>query len=537
MDQEVLLVIDGEQQSRQSLAKLLDKAFSECDILLADTPQAGLKIAKTTPISLVISKVNLHTPDPFEVVHAIRSSADIPELPVFVIGQNANATCSAVSALEAGAADFISDSATNSEFIARLNTLLHTKRTVDRYRKANSKLGMSLAHRTAELRSANERLIQSQKMEAIGLLAGGVAHDFNNLLTAILGNAQLLEMYVEKEPDSAKLTENIVSAASRAAELTGNLLSFSRKGNLQNKAVDVHKLCEDVVELLTRTVDPKIEIFQSLQADSFAVTGAGSQIHTAILNLAINACDAMKKGGKLYFITRCVEVDRFVKGSHGLTLSPGKFIEISIADTGTGMCDKTSQKVFEPFFTTKEIGRGTGLGLPAVFNCAKNHQGDIRVASQLGKGTTFTLVLPLCEKAILKVNKARAKQTKKGKGTILIVDDERMIRKFAINALTHLGYDFHQCEDGQDAIEFYRENHSKVDLVLLDIVMPRVDGWDAFDAMRKINPQAKIILSSGFNASRISRAQKLDGCLGLLNKPYTVDQLAEELSKHLPVRA
>lgn len=385
-----------------------------------------------------------------------------------------------------------------------------------------------------ERRRLEEQLLQSQKMEAIGQLSGGVAHDFNNILTGIMGNAQLLAMKMEKESNESRIMESIVDACMRAGDLTKQLLTFARKAKIKAESVDVNRLIsEGVVGLLARSIDRRIEIVQQLDASPSTVQGDASQLQNAILNLGVNARDAMPDGGSLIFSTRNIELDDAFCREHAYEVDPGEYLEISVKDTGIGMDEELQKRIFEPFFTTKKPGEGTGLGLASVFGCVKSHHGLIRVYSQVGCGTTFRILLPVSEPLTAEVQMVKEEELVKGQGHVLVVDDEDIVRTFACKALKQLGYDVSSCNDGQEAVEFYREHADKIDLVILDLVMPRLGGQDAFRQLKDINPSVRVLVASGFAQNTAVSALLEDGALAFISKPFRIGQLAEEVAKYV----
>ena len=379
-----------------------------------------------------------------------------------------------------------------------------------------------------------EQLRQAQKMEAVGQLAGGIAHDFNNILTAIMGNAELLKMGLPQAADQIRHADEVIKGAARAADLTGQLLAFARKGKRQVLPVDIHDVVTQTVNMLTHTIDRRIEIRLELHASPSTVMGDPTQLHGALLNLGVNARDAMPGGGILTYTTRNVAltVDDCIE--HPFELTPGDFLEIGISDTGVGMDKKTRKRIFEPFFTTKEVGKGTGLGLAGVYGCVRGHDGSIRVYSEPGRGATFRVLLPQADAAAEAEPQNIAENVlEKGSGRVLVVDDEESVRDFVQTSLQHLGYTVSACKDGLDGVEYYRRHHREINLVILDLIMPRMNGQDAFREMKIINPNVRVLVSSGFSHTTATRQMLGNGALALLNKPFQITELAQAVAEYV----
>ncbi len=377
------------------------------------------------------------------------------------------------------------------------------------------------------------RLLQAQKMESIGTLAGGIAHDFNNLLMGIQGHTSLALLKLDKtDPnyDHVKTIENLVASG---ADLTRQLLGFARGGKYEVKRVDLNALINKTAQTIGRT-KKEIRIHRRLEENLWATEIDQGQIEQVLLNLYVNAWQAMPGGGDLYIETRNTHLDenRF-KSYNGKV---GRYIKISVTDTGVGMDEKTRERIFEPFFTTKEMGRGTGLGLASVYGIIKNHNGFISVYSEKGQGATFNIYLP----ASVRKDETDASLTADGElpvtpstETILLIDDENLILDVAGAMLKTLGYTVLTAQDGPAALETYRMMQDEIDLVILDMVMPDMSGGEVFDEIKKISPQAKVLLSSGYSlngqASRIIDR----GCDGFIQKPFTLADLSRQLRKIL----
>jgi len=385
-----------------------------------------------------------------------------------------------------------------------------------------------------ERQRLEEQLRQAQKMEAVGQLAGGIAHDFNNILTAILGNAELLKMDLPAEGKQATFTDEVIKGANRAADLIGQLLAFARKGKWQVAPVDIHNVVTQTVNMLTHTIDRRIEIHLELHASASTVMGDPTQLHSALLNLGVNARDAMADGGVLTYTTQNVTLTKTECDKHPYELTPGEFLEIRVTDTGAGMDEQTQKRIFEPFFTTKGAGKGTGLGLAGVYGCIRNHDGSISISSEPGRGTTFTVLLPLADAyAVATVRTGAVNAPVKGTGRILLVDDEESVRNLVRTSLRSLGYTVSVCPDGAAGVDYYREHHQDIDLVILDLIMPKMNGQDAFREMKKINANVKVLVSSGFSHTQATRQMLNEGALALLNKPFQITELAEAVARHI----
>jgi PAS domain S-box-containing protein len=377
------------------------------------------------------------------------------------------------------------------------------------------------------------RLTQAQKLEAIGQLAGGVAHDFNNQLGGIMNYADLL-LAKTRDEELCPSIEGIIRLCTRSGELTSKLLAFSRKGRYQVAPVNLHATVAEVVAMLGRSIDKRINIRQRLDANPPTTTGDSTQLQNALLNLGLNARDAMPEGGELVFATDTITLDEAFCGKSRFDLVPGEYLKISVTDSGTGMDEKTRAHLFEPFFTTKEQGKGTGLGLAAVHGTVVSHHGAIQVDSEVGKGTTMTLYLPLSRQETQEATRrGEPAAGTPARARIFIVDDEASLRESTAKLLRLRGYEVVTANDGRDAVEYYRKAWQSLDLVILDMNMPEMNGRDAFIAMRQINPDIKTILATGYSLD--SNAQEIldEGVLSYIQKPFRVRELIEHMEQAL----
>jgi len=382
-----------------------------------------------------------------------------------------------------------------------------------------------------KLRESEEQLRQSHKMEAIGTLAGGVAHDFNNILTAILGYAVLLKRGLDSRETAERAADVIEKAAQRGAALTRQLLGFARKGKNQTIPVDLAETIHEVLELLNRTLEKNIRITQVENGPRLFVSGDPAQLQQVILNLAVNARDAMPDGGELRFGIESVNLDaEACRRCPGTT--PGEHVRLSIKDTGCGIPDDVMARIFEPFFTTKERGKGTGMGLAMVYGIVENHGGGIRVESRVGSGTTFEIYLPRSFGVPMDVP-ATADPGVRGSGRILVVDDEEAVREVTADLLKDLGYDVATCVDGVDAVEYYTRHADEIDLILVDLVMPRMGGRECFRALKELNPDVRAILCTGYGFNIAAQELLDEGILDFISKPFEPGRLSSVVSRSL----
>lgn len=381
-----------------------------------------------------------------------------------------------------------------------------------------------------------EQLHQSQKMKAIGQLAGGIAHDFNNMLGVILGNADMIRTNADQmNPKIEQYTDRIIKAAQRSSDLTAKLLAYARKEEHVVARVNIHDVIQDTENLLKHTIDKRISITQRLNASSPIVMGEYTQLRNALLNLAMNARDSMPEGGELIFETEITKLDKKYLDNLPYKLAPGDYVMISVADTGIGMNKETKSRIFEPFFTTKEVGKGTGLGLTSVYGTLKGHGGSIEVFSKVGKGTLFELYLPL----IAEQNEGEIEdlpEITNSTGRILVADDEELIRDITEEILQDLGYTVTLCQDGEEAVEIYQKNFRDFDLVIIDIIMPKLGGLRCFLELKKINPNVMVIVSSGYATKEEKEKLLKAGIMGIVQKPFTIDNLSKVVLKVLKRR-
>lgn len=382
-----------------------------------------------------------------------------------------------------------------------------------------------------ERKHLHDKHRQSEKMEAIGQLAGGIAHDFNNQLGTIIGFADLVRREIKDDELLRQYIDNILISAKRSADLNKQLLAFARKGKYRSTTIDLHQTIQEVISLLEHSISKKIVIQQRLNAKPSITIGDPSQLQNAILNLAINARDAMPEGGELTFETNIkVLTDDDCKKLH-YEMNKGSYIELNITDTGKGMNKETQKHIFEPFFTTKGVGEGTGMGLAAVYGTIKNHKGAIMVKSKVGKGTTFTIYLPQkIEASGEETSFFKKTDLVRGNAHILLADDEELQCEMARNTLNTLGHKVTICKNGREALEIYKKSWNKFDLVILDIVMPEMDGKETYLAMRKINPDVKILLLSGYSITRQTRELLDKSSAEFIQKPYRIAELSQKIA-------
>ncbi|MBW2181249.1 MAG: PAS domain S-box protein [Deltaproteobacteria bacterium] len=373
------------------------------------------------------------------------------------------------------------------------------------------------------------QLQQAQKMEAIGTLAGGIAHDFNNLLMAITGYNSIIRLNTDTSHPHYKHLTEVEKCVESASELTRQLLGFARGGKYEVKPTDLNELVKDHNRMFSRT-KKEITIHSKYEENLWTNEVDRGQIGQVLMNIYVNAWQAMPDGGELHIKTENVNIDKDY--TKPFEVEPGKFVKISITDTGIGMPGETIDKIFDPFFTTKEKERGTGMGLSSAYGIIKNHGGFITVYSELDKGSTFNIFLPASEKKAAYVKKP-SKKMKKGSGTILLIDDEQMMLDVGKEMLTGLGYAVLVAKGGKEGLEIYKENRDKIDMVILDMIMPGTTGSNTYDSLKKINNNIKVLLSSGYNINGKAIDILKRGCNGFIQKPFGMEQLSQKINEIL----
>ncbi len=373
------------------------------------------------------------------------------------------------------------------------------------------------------------QLQQAQKMEALGTLAGGIAHDFNNLLMVIQGHISLMLLKIDSSHPHYDRLKSIQECIQSAAGLTGQLLGFARGGKYDVKPIDVNTVIQKTAKMFGRT-KKEIVIQEKYGKDIWPVEADLGQLEQVLLNLYVNALQAMPAGGELRLSTKNVTCDAFSAWPIGL--EPGDYVRISVTDNGPGMDKKTQMRIFEPFFTTKEMGRGTGLGLASAYGIIKNHRGIIDVKSKQGVGTTFSIYLPASMKALERDDES-AEGLLKGTETVLLVDDEGKIIEVGKGILEALGYTVLSAGTGKDAIDLYEANRDNIGIVVLDMIMPGMGGGETYDALKEINPDIKVLLSSGYSSAGQAGEILRRGCSSFIQKPFNINVLSGKVREVL----
>jgi PAS domain S-box-containing protein len=374
------------------------------------------------------------------------------------------------------------------------------------------------------------QLMQAQKMEAIGTLAGGIAHDFNNILAAVLGYAELALEAARDSRTTPRELEQIIKSAYRAQELIKQILAFSRKVGPELKPLNLNKVISDTVPLIEHTIPKMISVELHLDEDLHLINGDANQIEQILLNLTVNASEAMPGEGRLVIETGNVTLQKKYANAH-LDTAPGDYVLLSVSDTGEGMDKNTLEHIFEPFFTTKEVGKGTGLGLASTFGIVKSHGGHITCFSEPGQGTVFKIYIPSLEAAdqLAGTSREDGDAVKGGNETILLVDDEEALRETGSRILSTMGYQALTASNGEEALATYRSRQGEIDLVVLDIGMPGMGGHRCLQEILAISPNAKVIIASGYSPGLQLKETLAAGAIGYIAKPFGKDDLLKKV--------
>ncbi|MBI4634212.1 MAG: PAS domain S-box protein [Deltaproteobacteria bacterium] len=378
-----------------------------------------------------------------------------------------------------------------------------------------------------EHRKLEEQLLQSQKMEAVGTLAGGVAHDFNNILTAILGYANLIQLHAKENAQLALLALRIVDSVDRASELTKNLLAFSRKQAVDMKPLNLNEIINSFRTILSRIIGEDIEVAVRLSTGKLVVEADRGQLEQVLMNLAANARDAMPRGGKLFITT-----EEGTIGSEGIVRSkilPGKYAILAVSDNGMGIDKQIQEHIFEPFFTTKEVGRGTGLGLSMVYGIIEKHNGFIDVYSELGKGATFKIYLPLIDAEVWEVQEVGDDILSRGNEIILLTEDDEAVRNMMAMLLKKFGYRVLEAGDGKEALSIFRDHQDEIQLIVTDVIMPEMNGLEMYNEVRRIKPDMPAIFMSGYTADIIGGNIFREDNVYFLSKPLKATELLHKI--------
>jgi len=392
-----------------------------------------------------------------------------------------------------------------------------------------------IVHDLTEKQKTQEQLIQAQRMESVGQLSGGIAHDFNNLLTVIIGNAELLMESLTSQPELTKLSNMIGAAGSRGADLTQRLLAFSRQQTLEPVEIDCNHFITSMEEILHRTLREDIEVLTFLEDKLWSAFADAAQLEAAILNLAINAQDAMPRGGTLTISSANIPLDEIYQEHHP-EVPPGRYVMVAVTDDGEGMRPDVVEKAFEPFFTTKEVGEGSGLGLSMIYGFIKQSNGHVSIYSEPGLGTTVRMYLPASNELPSTedfTEEELAAVTPHGSGTVLVVEDDPFVRTFAVATVESLGYEAISATDGHDAITKLT-GHKPIDVLFSDIVMPGgLNGLDLAEKSRDLKPDIRVLLTSGYSLDTLVARGRVQADTAILQKPYQKSDLAQRLHKLL----
>lgn len=512
------LIADDSENDVLFLLRALRKAGYEPVYERVSTAPAMKAALQRQTWDIVISDYEMPNFGGFEALQLLKESGhDLP----FILVSAVVSEETAVAAMKAGAHDYIMK-----------RNLVRLAPAIERELREAQTRGARKAAEEA-LRQSEEQLRQAHKIEAVGRLASGVAHDFNNILTVITGHSELLLRQLDADDPRRKNAEQIEKAAYRAAALTRQLLTFSRKQVIEPRVLKLNAIILNIEKMLRRLIGEDIEFCTVLDSAAGHIKADPGQIEQVIMNLAVNARDAMPNGGKLTVTTANTTLDKN-QLKHFPDLCAGDYVMLTIADTGTGMSEEVKAHLFEPFFTTKPPGKGTGLGLATCFGIVKQSTGHINVHSELGRGTTFKIYFPQVQSA-LESPRVRIMPTEAtgGNETVLLVEDEPVVRELAVATLREKGYTVVEAVNGEEGLRMARQHDGKIDLVLTDVVMPVMGGKEMADALRTSHPDTKVLFTSGYTEDAMGHHGVLRPGILFLQKPYMTATLARKVREVL----
>ena len=536
-----VLIADDNAQNRYYLEVLLQgNGFA---VRSATNGAEALEMAQNDPPGLLISDILMPIMDGFALCREWRADERLKEIPFIFYTATFTEPQDETLALGLGANRFVIKPQEPEVLLAIIREVLAGRNngSVDAagrddrellqehgqalFRKLSKKMAaleeanLLLKENLAERQRLEDQLRHAQKMEAIGQLAGGVAHDFNNILSVIMGYASMLKLDRELVAAQAERVDQILGAAEKGAYLTRSLLSFSRRQVMKLERTDLNDIVRNIESFLARILEENIHLKVLPNTSPLPVLADTTQIEQVLMNLVTNGRDAMPQGGELVLATDLLETDAALAHVHGFC-EPGRYARVTVSDTGIGMEAATREKIFEPFFTTKADGKGTGLGMAIVYGIVKQHNGYINVYSEPGKGTTFNIYLPLDQTdgrtraPIIQLEPPRG-----GEETILVAEDNEAVRTLVEQILGEFGYRVIAATDGLDALRKFREHQGRIDLVLLDLIMPKSSGPESARELRRLDPEVKILFSSGYPAEFVQRREILGEHEDFIVKP------------------
>jgi len=543
-----LLIVDDLEENLLSLEALL--RADDLTLLRARSGEQALELLLKHDVALALLDVQMPGMDGFELAEFMRGNERSRRVPIIFVTAGSGETQRRFRGYEAGAVDFIQKPIEPDILRSKVGVFVELHKQRLALAQAADQLEGQVRERTAELRLAMRRLKeeiaereraeaslrQSQKMEAVGQLTGGIAHDFNNMLTGIIGSLDMMSRRIAEEryDGLARYLDTALGSAERAAALTHRLLAFARRQPLAPQALDVAAVIQSVTQLLMHALPESVEVRFAIDDDLPPALADANQLENAVLNLAVNARDAMPEGGELV-ISAAVAKPCEVAAREGLAPTQSEYLLISVADTGKGMSPEIVERVFEPFFTTKPLGQGTGLGLSMVYGFAQQSGGAVRIDSRPGLGTTINLYLPTTQSTPF-TEECKPAMPRKGAGErVLLVEDEDAVRMLVREVLEELGYEVIEIADPAAALPCLASGE-RIDLLISDIGMPGINGRDLADEARRHRPDLPVLFITGYDRDAITLTDFLGPGMALITKPFSLDRLAAGIGELISSR-